>query len=265
MKILNVIAGLVAASAPLSAQIPVYLDETKPVEERIEDALGRMTLEEKIDMLHAQSKFSSAGVPTPTGFTAVSVCGRGAVPVVGRAASSARSCRTVSVSFPSSFCRTASCSRAFPERASSRRASSSCCLSFPVSAAFFRAASLSLRSASKLVRKVWSSCAAPDTPSAPTCPASSHPGSPGRCPPPPEPVLSRHRRPRPQNSPRSPAGDAPPPEYPGHLRSREFWPRPRTPAPFLPAWPEMCSHCTRYWPRMQPDSDTGLTFSAAVL
>lgn len=63
MKILNVIAGLVAASAPLSAQIPVYLDETKPVEERIGDALGRMTLEEKIDMLHAQSKFSSAGVP----------------------------------------------------------------------------------------------------------------------------------------------------------------------------------------------------------
>lgn len=63
MKILNVIAGLVAASAPLSAQIPVYLDETKPVDERIEDALGRMTLEEKIDMLHAQSKFSSPGVP----------------------------------------------------------------------------------------------------------------------------------------------------------------------------------------------------------
>ena len=63
MKILNVIAGLVVASAPLSAQIPIYLDETKPVEERIEDALGRMTLEEKIDMLHAQSKFSSAGVP----------------------------------------------------------------------------------------------------------------------------------------------------------------------------------------------------------
>ena len=63
MKILNVIAGLVVASAPLSAQIPVYLDEAKPVEERIEDALGRMTLEEKIDMLHAQSKFSSAGVP----------------------------------------------------------------------------------------------------------------------------------------------------------------------------------------------------------
>ena len=63
MKILNVIAGLVAASAPMFGQTPVYLDETKPVEERIEDALSRMTLEEKIDMLHAQSKFSSAGVP----------------------------------------------------------------------------------------------------------------------------------------------------------------------------------------------------------
>ena len=42
---------------------PVYLDETKPVEQRIEDALSRMTLEEKVAMLHAQSKFSSAGVP----------------------------------------------------------------------------------------------------------------------------------------------------------------------------------------------------------
>ena len=43
--------------------MPVYLDETKPVEERVEDALSRMTLEEKVKILHAQSKFSSAGVP----------------------------------------------------------------------------------------------------------------------------------------------------------------------------------------------------------
>ena len=63
MKILNVIAGLVAASAPMFGQTPVYLDETKPVEERIEDALSRMTVEEKISMVHAQSKFSSPGVP----------------------------------------------------------------------------------------------------------------------------------------------------------------------------------------------------------
>ncbi len=45
------------------AQLPVYLDESKPIEERVEDALSRMTLEEKVAMCHAQSKFSSAGVP----------------------------------------------------------------------------------------------------------------------------------------------------------------------------------------------------------
>ena len=44
------------------AQTPVYLDETKPVEQRIEDALRRMTLDEKIAVIHAQSKFSSPGV-----------------------------------------------------------------------------------------------------------------------------------------------------------------------------------------------------------
>ena len=42
--------------------LPVYLDETKPVEQRIDDALSRMTLEEKIAVIHAQSKFSSPGV-----------------------------------------------------------------------------------------------------------------------------------------------------------------------------------------------------------
>ncbi len=50
------------------AQKPVYLDETKPVEQRVEDALGRMTLDEKIAVIHAQSKFSSAGVKR-LGFT----------------------------------------------------------------------------------------------------------------------------------------------------------------------------------------------------
>lgn len=44
-------------------QLPVYLDDTKPIKDRVEDALSRMTLEEKIGMVHAQSKFSSAGVP----------------------------------------------------------------------------------------------------------------------------------------------------------------------------------------------------------
>ncbi len=44
------------------SQIPVYLDENKPVEQRIDDALSRMTLDEKIAVIHAQSKFSSPGV-----------------------------------------------------------------------------------------------------------------------------------------------------------------------------------------------------------
>ena len=56
------VAGLLYLS-PLQAQIvPVYLDETKPVEQRIDDALSRMTLDEKIAVIHAQSKFSSPGV-----------------------------------------------------------------------------------------------------------------------------------------------------------------------------------------------------------
>ena len=42
---------------------PTYLNPNAPVEERVEDALSRMTLEEKVGMTTAQSKFSSRGVP----------------------------------------------------------------------------------------------------------------------------------------------------------------------------------------------------------
>ncbi len=44
------------------SQVPVYMDDAKPIKERVEDALKRMTLKEKIAMIHAQSKFSSPGV-----------------------------------------------------------------------------------------------------------------------------------------------------------------------------------------------------------
>ena len=60
-----IISGMLAlllGSAVQAQTIPVYLDNTKPVEERIEDALNRMTLEEKVAMTHAQSKFCSPGV-----------------------------------------------------------------------------------------------------------------------------------------------------------------------------------------------------------
>ncbi len=53
---------LVLASLGIHAQQPAYLDERVPVEQRIDDALSRMTLNEKIAVIHAQSKFSSPGV-----------------------------------------------------------------------------------------------------------------------------------------------------------------------------------------------------------
>ena len=62
---------LIAAAAMLAActgnkkdsSLPAYLDPERDLEERVEDALSRMTTEEKVAILHAQSKFSSAGVP----------------------------------------------------------------------------------------------------------------------------------------------------------------------------------------------------------
>ena len=50
MKTISLIAaGVIACSfASNAADIPVYLDDSKPLEQRVEDALGRMTTEEKI-------------------------------------------------------------------------------------------------------------------------------------------------------------------------------------------------------------------------
>ncbi len=55
-----VIAGGILTAG---ASTPVYLDPKAPIEDRVEDALKRMTMEEKVAMCHAQSKFSSPGVP----------------------------------------------------------------------------------------------------------------------------------------------------------------------------------------------------------
>lgn len=54
---------LAVASLVASAGTPVYLDRKAPVEDRVADALSRMTLEEKVALCHAQGKFSSPGVP----------------------------------------------------------------------------------------------------------------------------------------------------------------------------------------------------------
>ena len=54
---------LAACCAQPKYEGPVYLNPNAPVEDRVEDALARMTLEEKVGMTTAQSKFSSRGVP----------------------------------------------------------------------------------------------------------------------------------------------------------------------------------------------------------
>ena len=58
-----VVAISAVASGPKRSVKAVYLDPNAPLEERVEDALSRMTLREKIAIIHAQSKFSSPGVP----------------------------------------------------------------------------------------------------------------------------------------------------------------------------------------------------------
>lgn len=65
MKRLLITALLPAFVLAAGAQTerPAYLDPSAPLEERVQDALGRMTVHEKVQILHAQSKFTSAGVP----------------------------------------------------------------------------------------------------------------------------------------------------------------------------------------------------------
>lgn len=62
MKKLFLLAAVLIHVFSLMAQVPAYLDDSLPIEQRVEDALSRMTTEEKIAMIHAQSKFSSPGV-----------------------------------------------------------------------------------------------------------------------------------------------------------------------------------------------------------
>ena len=58
------LAAMVAASMLVAsaATTPIYLDESRPIEQRVDDLLPRLTLDEKLAIIHAQSKFSSAGV-----------------------------------------------------------------------------------------------------------------------------------------------------------------------------------------------------------
>ena len=60
---LTAVAFATSQAQQTTNRLPIYLDQTKSEEQRIDDAISRMTLAEKIRIIHAQSKFSSAGVP----------------------------------------------------------------------------------------------------------------------------------------------------------------------------------------------------------
>lgn len=62
MRLKQLFPLLIVTVFSVKAEKPVYLDTTQPLESRVEDALGRMTLKEKIAVIHAQSKFCSPGV-----------------------------------------------------------------------------------------------------------------------------------------------------------------------------------------------------------
>ena len=60
----KIMAWVLLGTLCLTAQnVPTYLDGSKSVEQRVQDALSRMTVAEKIAIIHAQSKFSAPGVP----------------------------------------------------------------------------------------------------------------------------------------------------------------------------------------------------------
>jgi beta-glucosidase len=42
---------------------PLYLDVTQPLESRVDDLLSRLTLDEKVSLIHADSKFTTAAIP----------------------------------------------------------------------------------------------------------------------------------------------------------------------------------------------------------
>lgn len=63
MKQTILLSALLLTMTTTTTSAQVYLDPQAPMEERVKDALSRMTVHEKTQVIHAQSKFTSAGVP----------------------------------------------------------------------------------------------------------------------------------------------------------------------------------------------------------
>lgn len=55
--------AMASAGVSFAGEAPRYFDPTQPVEERVEDLLSRMTQEEKLSLVHADSKFATPAIP----------------------------------------------------------------------------------------------------------------------------------------------------------------------------------------------------------
>src|ERR1017187_2866827 len=44
-------------------ELSVYKDSSQPIDARVEDLFSRLTLDEKISLIHANSKFTTAAIP----------------------------------------------------------------------------------------------------------------------------------------------------------------------------------------------------------
>ena len=63
LHFLGLLLCIAVGAVGANAETLPYLNDSIDIEVRVEDALSRLTLEEKIAMIHAQSKFTSPGVP----------------------------------------------------------------------------------------------------------------------------------------------------------------------------------------------------------
>jgi len=60
---LSLLVGTTLTNLTARADEPVYLDAAQPVETRVDDLLSRLTLAEKISIIHADSKFTTTAIP----------------------------------------------------------------------------------------------------------------------------------------------------------------------------------------------------------